>query len=366
MNELVIDQLVPVLHRRDAVGEHTLKLRELLRDRGVNSEIYVEIDDPETSKETLPLSFLPQSLDIDLVVYQMSTGSKISALLQERDDNLVVNYHNVTPAEYFAPWDNALALHQVIARHECGLLSSRASLAVAVSEFNRVELEELGYERTVVIPPSSAVGRSASADQSARLTRRYPGGDLKATRWLSVGRLAPNKAIEDTMTALLAFRIRHDPDATLTVIGKPAVASYTRALKEYSVTLGLSDAVSFEGSVSASKLDEAYRLSEVFVSTSEHEGFCLPLVEAMANDLPIVGCKNAAIPEVLGDAGTLVDGNDPVVIADAVARILRDDALWRRHVDAGEKRLADLDLESAGARLVDLLIQTAQVERARH
>lgn len=376
--KLVIHQLVPVLHRRDAVGEHTFHLRDLLRDRDVTSDIYVEIEDPQTCEETLSMASLSPAKDVDLLVYQMSTGSEMANMLLERGDNLVVNYHNVTPAEYFAPWDNALALHQERARRECALLSKAALLAVGVSEFNRSELEALGYERTVVIPPAGMevpqlphlrdvkVAADEGGEATGTLARTSRSEGMRGTKWLSVGRLAPNKAIEDTMAALLAFRMSYDPDATLTVVGKPAVSSYYRALLDYSTTLGLDAAVRFTGSVSDDELEEFYRHCDVFVSTSQHEGFCLPLVEAMANGLAVVAVSNAAIPEVLGDAGTLLLDNDPTTIADAVAAIARDNVARDRHVAAGRKRLVELGLADAGSRMVDLLINTARTKKEPH
>ena len=171
-----------------------------------------------------------------------------------------------------------------------------------------------------------------------------------------VGRLAPNKAVEDAIAALLAYRIRHDPDAELLVVGRSALAAYSDALRRYAADLGLAEAVRFSGMVSDEALAAAYASADVLVVTSEHEGFCLPVVEALASVLPVVAYREGALPEVLGEAGVLLDAKDPITMADAVRRLLTDAAFRDRLTSAGEARLSTLDMASSGARLVEVLV----------
>jgi len=350
-----IHQFVPMLHVGDAVGQHTVAVRAILAARGIRSEIYVELDDPDTVAETRPASAYPESAEPgDVLVYQFATASALADRLAERPEPLVVNYHNVTPAALFAPWDNGLARHQLRAQQELGRLAGRAVLGVAVSEVNRADLVAAGFGATEVVPPIVRLDPAAA-------TGGEPGGGDRprrtGARWLAVGRLAPNKALEDTVTALLAYRSRHDPTAELVVVGKPALPAYVRAVHRYVADLGLADAVRFAGKVADSALDEAYATADVLVVSSEHEGYCLPVVEAMAAGLPVVAYREGALPEVLGDAGVLVPTKDPVAVADAVHR-LQADGDWRAAVvAAGRARVPALGLDRAGDRLVDLLLQ---------
>ncbi len=143
------------------------------------------------------------------------------------------------------------------------------------------------------------------------------------------GRVSPNKALEHTIAALAVARAHGDPEATLHLVGKPATDSYVAALQRYVVELGLADAVQFAGHASDATVASAYAEADVLVVTSEHEGFCVPVVEAMAAGMPVVAFDQGAVPEVLGGAGVLVSDKDPYTLAGAIA------ALWRDTPGAG-------------------------------
>ena len=352
-----VHQFVPMLHVGDAVGRHTLAVRDLLRARGVPSEVYVELDDPETVEQTRPASSYGRSArPTDVLVYQFATASDLVDRLMDRPERLVVNYHNITPPDLFAPWDNGLARHQTRALQELAELAGRATLGVAVSEVNRADLVRVGFDATEVVPP---VVDLPAVDEPGARRRVSDGVDaprLQGARWLAVGRVAPNKAIQDAVAALLAYRARYDPTAELLVVGKAAVPAYVDAVHRYVADLGLVGAVRFAGKVSDDELAEAYRNADVLLVTSEHEGYCLPVVEAMARALPVVAYREGALPEVLGNAGVLLGSKDPVVIADAVHRVQADEPWRTALVNAGLARVPDLGLDTAGDRLVDVLL----------
>jgi len=140
------------------------------------------------------------------------------------------------------------------------------------------------------------------------------------------------------------------------VVGSTPVPAYADALEQFAAELGLADAVRFAGKVDEDALADVYRTSDVLVVASEHEGFCLPVVEAMAQGLPVLACRRGALPEVLGDAGVLLENKDPVVTADAVHRLQTDDEWRSAVVAAGHRRLPALGLDDAGARLAGLLL----------
>ncbi len=344
-----VHQFVPMLHVGDAVGRHTVALRSVLRSRGVASEIYVELEDPETVAETRPAaSYAAEASPGDLLVYQFATASDLVDWVVGRPEALVVNYHNVTPAPLFAPWDDGLARHQVQAGLELGRLARRAVLGVAVSELNRTDLVAEGFAATAVVPPVVDLPAATGADGD-----RPP--RARGARWLAVGRLAPNKAVEDVIAALLAYRACFDPEAELVVVGRAALPAYSAALRRYAAELGLADAVHFRGRVDEEALDHAYAGADVLVVCSEHEGFCLPVVEAMARGLPVVAFSQGALAEVLGTAGVLLDHKDPMAVAAAVHRVQADPVLRSELVASGRLRPGELGLARAGERLADLL-----------
>jgi glycosyltransferase involved in cell wall biosynthesis len=343
-----------MLHRGDAVGRHTRRLRELFSARGIPSRIYVEMVDPETAAETeLALAYDAAAEPGDIVLYQFATASAMAPWLAARRETLVVNYHNITPPELVASWNNPLARGQLQAQAELRLLAPRTALAVADSAFNQEDLAAAGFARSVVVPPSAALADDLL--EAARREDSAPSMAGRGARWLSVGRVAPNKAIDQTITALAVTRAHWDPEATLLIVGKPAIAAYDDALHRYVAELGLSDAVTFAGHASDATVSAAYAQADVLVMTSAHEGFCVPVTEAMAVGLPVVAYAQGALPEVLGDAGVLVDSVDPYRLASTIAALLADTARCANLRRAGRQQLAALDLEGAGERLVELV-----------
>jgi glycosyltransferase involved in cell wall biosynthesis len=225
-------------------------------------------------------------------------------------------------------------------------------LAVADSNYNRDHLLAAGFAETAVVPPSAALA-TETIIAAVRPEARAAGSG--GARWLCVGRIAPNKAIEDIIAALVVARAHGDHGATLTIIGKPATASYVQALHRYVGSLGLSGAVTFSGHASDAAVAAAYARSDVLVVTSEHEGYCVPLVEAMAVGLPVVAFRQGALPEVLGPAGVLVDSKDPYTLSSTIGAVVSDGSRRARLAALANQRLAELDLATAADRFVTLL-----------
>jgi glycosyltransferase involved in cell wall biosynthesis len=170
-----------------------------------------------------------------------------------------------------------------------------------------------------------------------------------------VGRVSPNKALEDTVAALAVTRAHADPAATLLVVGKPATGAYDAALRRFVAELGLAGAVTFTGHARDATVASAYADADVLVVTSAHEGFCVPVVEALAAGLPVVAVNQGALPEVLGDAGTLVTTRNPYDLADAIGALLADAPRRAALAAVAPERLAELDLSSASDRFAEVL-----------
>ncbi len=349
-----IHLFVPMLHRRDAVGEHTRTLRDLLVADGVECRIYIETPDPDTVDETRSyLEYEQDAVPGDVLVYQMATRSRMAEWLVGRPESLVVNYHSITPFEYFAPWNNWIARHQVGATLQLEELAPAAALGIGVSEFDADELHAAGFADVVVIPVTNVVSRPAEPDPAAVAALVARRGD--GPTWLSVGRLAPNKRHQDTIAALFVARATTSPEARLTIVGSPSEPSYARALKRYAAELGMAGAVEFVSRLSDGELAARYATADVLVMLSEHEGFGVPMVEAMAYGLPVVAYAAGAVAEVVGDAGVLLDGKGPRRVADEIASLLADPERRRTLVTAGEARPAALGLDRAGSDLVTAL-----------
>jgi glycosyltransferase involved in cell wall biosynthesis len=342
-----------MLHAGDAVGRHALRIRSVLQNRGIRSQIYVESVDRETASDTEPYQLYAQQAKAgDVLVYQFATASGLAPWLLTRSEPVVLNYHNVTPPEHFAPWDNGLARHQLAAQVQLRAMAPRARLGIAVSRFNEAELRAAGCTRTAVVPPAAML-EALSAPSS----QRAPTG--QGARWVSVGRLAPNKALQHAIMALLVSRRHYDARSTLELVGRPVLAAYTDALHRFIDDMGLHEAVIFRGQLDDARVAQCMAEADVMVVPSAHEGFGLPVVEAMTQGLPVVANAAGALPDIVGRGGFLVDTSDPWRFAAAVARVLSDRELQAAMSDGAQRQLAELDLPSAADRMADLLSSLA-------
>lgn len=350
-----VHQFLPALLPGDAVGMHTLEMRRALQDAGFASEIFVEAVHAELEGQARHFSEFPGHARGSVLLYQLATGSVLADYVFSRPEPLVVDYHNLTPAEFFRPWDIDVANALGWGRAQLAHLAPRTSLGMADSAYNELELMELEYRRTAVVPillDLESMTEDVDAECLAGLekTKADGGADL-----LFVGRLAPNKAQHDLIKALVAYRRVYDPRARLRLIGRPATDSYARALGRFATEVGVADAVIVRERVSGGQLAAHYRAADAVVILSDHEGFCVPLLEAMMHEVPIVAHPAGAVAETLGGAGLLVDDKSPSTVAAAVHRVVTDSALRRALVDAGTARLADFDLGRSRRRLIESL-----------
>ena len=185
-----------------------------------------------------------------------------------------------------------------------------------------------------------------------RLRRRAEGG---GAHWLFVGRVAPHKSQHDIIAAFAAYRRLFDPRARLSIVGERRLLLYARALERLAAELGVADAVDFTDNVRFPQLLAHYRAADVFVSLSEHEGFCVPLVEAMHFGVPTVAFASTAVPETVGDATLLLPDKDPLTVAVAAHRVLSDDVLRKASIEAGHRRVEHFSLANNRRRLLEAL-----------
>jgi glycosyltransferase involved in cell wall biosynthesis len=351
-----VDLLLPELSTRDATGAHTLLLRDLLVGWGADVRIVVErvVESTDIESTDVELTFMRNWRgDADMSILQHATGSQMADEVFERRLPIVVNYHNVTPWEFFEPWEPELIAGLRLGRAQLWALAPLSRLGLADSGFNARELVEVGVGEVVVAPILFDRSVFAVADEGA--VERFGSGSGSGPVWLFVGRLAPNKAQHDLIAAFAAYRAEAGGGGRLVLVGAASSGVYRAALAELAVELGVGDAVVFAGSVSAGELAAWYRVADVFVCLSEHEGFCVPLLEAMHHRLPVVAFDSSAVPETLAGAGLVLGDKSPVVVAEAVDRLVSDPVAAQRLVARGVQRLADFDIEVTSRVFIDAL-----------
>lgn len=342
----IVHQFIPSLARRDAVGFHTLAVDRMLRELGADSTVYSAHINAETENLARHYRHHAKDPNPDLVIYQVSIGSPMVDYLLGRPEPLMLNYHNMTPPEFFYGWEPTLGAELAFGRRQLAGLCRRAVVAVADSEFNAGELIELGCSRVEVIPVLTDDALFPVDGSRASPAER----DDSALTVLFVGRLAPNKCQHDLLAAMAVLR-QQIPTAELVLVGSPTSRRYEKALREFAADLGIVDAVSFAGSVPVPELASWYRRADVFVCLSEHEGFCVPILEAMAWGVPVVAFDAAAVPKTVAGAGLVLDDKSPAVVAAAVERIIGDDPLRERLVQLGSVRASELRAGAVRPRL---------------
>ena len=167
--------------------------------------------------------------------------------------------------------------------------------------------------------------------------------------------MAANKCQHDIVAAFAVYRQLFDPKARLSIVGGRTLLLYSRTLERLASELGIVDAVDFTNDLKFPQLLAHYRAADVFVSLSEHEGFCVPLVEAMHFGVPTVAFASTAVPETVGDATLLLPDKDPLTVAVAAHRVLSDDVLRKAMIEAGHRRVEHFSLGNNRRRLLEAL-----------
>jgi glycosyltransferase involved in cell wall biosynthesis len=252
----------------------------------------------------------------------------------------VLQYHNITPARFFAPYDPQLYRLAVLGRRELATLVGHVDIALGDSEYNRRELDALGFAPTGVMPIAVDVERITAAPRRPALERALT-DDMH--NFLFVGRIAPNKKIDDIVRLAEVYKRYVDAFYRFIFVGRydvvPAYTATIRALVlEYEM---LTDRFVFTGPVPDEDLATYYRMADVYISLSEHEGFCVPLVEAMAADVPVLAYAAGAVPETLGGAGVTFAPKDLEQAAELLGALVYERQLRDKVIEGQRRRLAD-------------------------
>ena len=347
-----VHQFHPVLAPGDAMSNHVFALQERLRGWGHEAHAYA-IEAKEGAGEVLSYRRLFRDVaPDDLVLLHFSMGHEVFTQLAKIRARKVLVYHNVTPAEFFRGMNPHSATYARLGRRQLVELAPAIELAIGVSAYNRRELDAAGYARTAEVPILIDWRAYDVAPDDAVLARWHGVRPLL----LFVGRVSPHKRQDDLIRMLAYYRACIDPNARLVLVGgyrdQP---QYHARLVALIAALHLEPAVTLAGAVSTPELVAYFRSASAFVSLSEHEGFGVPLLEAMRFDLPVVAYDAAAIGETVGGAGVLLQDRDLAQAAEAVGLVLERRELRERLVAAGRQRLEAFDPDRVAERTREVL-----------
>jgi L-malate glycosyltransferase len=355
-----VHQFLPTFAGRDAIGMHCSRLQRILRHAGYESEIYAanaHDDVRHLVHDSRDFRVPAGQQDSTWALYHFSVGSPLVEHLETMGIPVGIDYHNITEARYFLRWEPVAASIMYEGRRQLASIAKRTQFALADSSFNEAELLGLGYAPTAVAPILIDFHDYDDEPDAAMLQRREQRRAAGGVDWLCVGRIAPNKCQHDVIAAFAIYRALFDREARLTLVGGQSSIRYSRQLDRLCHEIGVADAVTITDVITHRELLACYRTSDVFVLLSEHEGFSVPVLEAMYFDVPVVAYACCAVPETVGDGGLLLDDKEPTNVAAAVRVVLTNASARASLVAAGRERVEHFGLARTGPHMLETIEQ---------
>jgi len=347
-----VHQILATLGYGDAIGNEALGIQRALRAAGYESEIIVETADPRL--EDLTIDYRDIVGDVapdDVLVHHFSLGSRASRTAFALPCRMILIYHNITPPEYFLGVHDQLVRQCYHGRRELLPYRARVDLALGDSEFNRQELERLGFAPTAVLPVVPDFSH-LEVEPDPRPDAAY---DDAWTNVLFVGRVIPNKRFDNLIRFFHAYQSHYNPRSRLLLAGSyGGFETYLTQLHALIAELGCRD-VHLLGQVTNEELTALYDVADLFLCASEHEGFCVPLIEAFHAGVPVMAYAATAVPATLDGGGVLYDTRDPRRVAGLMHELLADDERIARVLDAQDAALARLRGQDFGAMIVQFV-----------
>ena len=356
-----IHQVLATLGYGDAIGHEVLGIQRALREVGYESEIFVETADHRLESLTRDYRELVDFSDRDnLLLHHFSLGSKASRTAFALPDRMALIYHNITPPEYFVGVHRTLARQCFRGRRELQAYATRCEIALGDSEFNRRDLEALGFPRTAVLPVVPDFSH-LDRDPHWLVAREF---DDDWTNILFVGRMIANKKIEDLIRYFHAYQTLFNPRSRLLLVGaQTGFERYAASLHDLVARLGAGH-VHFVGHVSDEELVAFYEVADLFLCASEHEGFCVPLVEAFYKEVPVLAYAATAVPATMDGAGVLFENRNPEHVATLMDAISSDATLRDTIVDAQLAAVDRLRAQDFAGTLLEFIRQIVVRPRA--
>lgn len=351
---MAIHQLLAAAAPGDAVTNTALAYRRRLRTLGPSEVFAAHVhDDLVGEVHRLRTGALADAGPDDVLLVHVSIGApEVVGFLEGRGERVGLVYHNLSPAPAFAPYEPGLAALLALGRRQLPALAARCDFALACSAYNAAELDALGVRRLAVVPPVSDLDGLLAASPGGGRAAWFD--ELEGPVVLLVAQVAPHKRQHALVNAFHVLSTWLHPAAHLVLVGPTHTPVYAGVVRRHADRLALLRAHLF-GRGSLGELAAAYRRADVFATLSEHEGYCLPLVEAMAFDVPVVAVRAAAVPETAGDAAVLLDDPAPALVAEALATVLEAQPLRAELAQRGRLRVEAYRSEARPERFLEAL-----------
>jgi len=343
-----IHQILPTLSPADAIGNEVRLMQKLFQEWGYTSSIFAEHWHPDTPALNYK-HYKKYSQKENILIYHYAIGSDITEFFKNTADHKILIYHNLTPAEYFKGVNEELYNFLIKGRDSLPSLVPFVELAIGDSEYNRQELESMGFSRTAVLP--ILIDFDTYHRFNASIVDKYSDDYVNL---LFVGRISPNKKQEDILKIFYYYKSINPKSRLFLIGGYKGCERYIDQLHTIIKKLHLSDVV-LTGSVPFTDLISYYKIADIFLCMSEHEGFCVPLVESMFFDIPIIAYNSTAVPHTLGNSGILVREKKYDEIAELIHVIAEDNTLKKRIIEGEKERLKTFEFDEIKRKLMTIV-----------
>lgn len=348
-------QIVESLAKGDAVANDAVAINSLLQQWGVCGGIFVT-NKNNISKEyrnsiAKTIEAMPPVDGDDVVLFHHAIANDYIYELPKLKCKRILIYHNITPPSFFQGIQAELYEATRKGLEQIRDMRSAFDCCIADSEYNKQDLIAMGYSCPVYVCPVLIPFEDYKKQPNGAIIGKYGDGRKNI---LFVGRLTPNKKQEDIIRVFSIYKKYYEPSARLFLVGSESIATYTKALKEYVELLGVKDVI-ITGSVPFEDILAYYAVADVFLCMSEHEGLCVPLVEAMYFNIPILAFNSSAIPYTVNNSGVLLKEKDFTLAAGWINRLAIDGGLREEIIGGQREQLKEFGYQKVAMQLRDLL-----------
>lgn len=338
-------QLISTIAYGDAVSNDAIAMRDVLVQMGYHTKIYAEhVWAPLTRAAAFPIAELPPLHADDVAIYHLSTGTPLTRQFANLPCRKVVVYHNTTPPRFFYKNNAILYDVQKESLQQIKALAPYVDYCLADSAFNRDDLRAMGYTCPIDVLPILIAFADYEQGFTPNVIQKYSD---TTTNILYTGRVAPNKKVEDILAAFACYHKHYQANSRLFLAGSYAPDDvYFCQLDAYAKKLGIAEHVVFTGHVPFRDILTYYHMADVYLCMSEHEGFCVPLVEAMYFEVPIIAYASCAVPDTLGGSGVLMQTKEPMLVAGMIHKLIQDVSLRENIVKSQNNRLKDFSYQT--------------------
>lgn len=347
-----IIQVAATFKYGDAIGNDILALNCLIKKMGYKTDIYAENLSPKLKNKSKHISKLNNLKSDDIMIYHLSIGTDLNFNLPNYLCKKILIYHNITPPHFFYGYDDNASKNCLYGLEGAKFLSDKVDYCLADSEYNKKDLINMGFKTKIDVLPILIPFDDYKKNPNVNLLNKYNDDFVNI---LFVGRVAPNKKHQDVITSFYYYKKYINKNSRLIFVGSYNEGDlYYNALLKFIEKLKLSDII-FTNSVAFDDILSYYHLADVFLCMSEHEGFCVPLVEAMYFKVPVIAYDSCAVPETLGNGGIVIKNKNFIEIAELIHKLIVDVDLKEKVVNNQKNRLKHFSSKNVEDKFIEYI-----------